>query len=71
MADEVKLKSEPADDTIQFGEHVPKMMNVVGSDLQKGQPIASMQPIAVPPTPTQDSNSTSTNSANTNTEKKE
>lgn len=71
MADEDKLKSQPENDTIQFGEHVPKMMKVVGTDLQKGQPIASMQPITVPSTPTQGSNSTSTDSANTNTEKKE
>ncbi len=71
MADEDKVKSKPESESIQFGEHVPKMMKVIETDLQKGQPIASMQPITVPPTPTQDSNSTSTNSANTNTEKKE
>ena len=71
MADDDKIKNQPENEHIQFGEHVPKMMKVVGTDLQKGQPIANMQPIIVPPKPTQDSNSTSTSSSSTNTEKKE
>ena len=70
MPEEEKGKRQPENEHIQFGEHIPKMMKVISTDLTKGQPVAAMQPVIVPPTSSQGSNSTSTDSRTTNTEKK-